>query len=72
MTREQYIDKAVRLRKGKDTAIVHEDKHGRRYSVLMTHGSLNEAKKANGPMAVALQRGEHFPPTKDQLPLLDA
>ena len=71
MNREQHIAKAKSLRKGKTTATIKQDEHGRTYSVPMQHASLNQAKRHNGPGAVSLVNGESFPPTLDQLPKIE-
>ena len=72
VTREQQIARATHMRKGMTTAIVALDDHERRYTKsTKVHDSLNQAKHANGPSAVSLRRGEHFPPTLDELPVIE-
>ena len=67
MTREQYIKRSMKLRKGNTTAVVLLSE-GRRYTHSTTkYVSNNLAKKANGCNAVALQRGENFPPKLSEL-----
>ena len=72
MTRDQQIERAARLRKNKTTVVVGRDEHGRRYAEkTVRHESISLAKKNNGLNAVALQRGEDFPPTLEQLPAIE-
>lgn len=67
MTREQYINKAERLRKGKTVATIKQ-KEGRRYVVTSKeYDSLNLAKKATGLGAVELVNGEALPMTEAEL-----
>lgn len=72
MTRDEKIANCPRLRKGMTTAIVALDKHARRYTdSTKTHDSINAAKRANGCDAVALRRGENFPPRQEELPVIE-
>lgn len=72
MTREEKIANCPRLRKGFVTALVSLDKHERRYTEsTKTHDSLNKAKRENGPDAVALLKGENFPPMLKELPPIE-
>lgn len=72
MNREQAIIKAARLRKGRTVAIINEDKHKRRYTdSTKTLPSLNLAKQENGLDAVALRKGEEFPPKLEDLPVIE-